>query len=149
MILFLCLSSCDDGRRPHRTLGSSSETPQSLINFSDFPKRTRSCRIDYIIVQVLKPSPLWHIKPAYRGSLLARSAGVAEAVAARSLPAGAKKCTEILPRAPGSRRVVEGWDGLGWAGLSSGKPAKPRSSYRPPPSAALSTPWVRESRAVQ
>ena len=52
MILVLCLSSCDDERRPSRI---------QPFNFPSFPERARSGRFDYIIVQVLKPSPLWYL----------------------------------------------------------------------------------------
>jgi hypothetical protein len=35
--------------------------PKTRINFPSFPERARSGRFDYIIVQVLKPSPLWYL----------------------------------------------------------------------------------------
>ena len=52
MMLVLCLSSCDDERRPSRI---------QLFSFPSFPKRAGSGRLDYIIVQVFKPSPLWYL----------------------------------------------------------------------------------------
>ena len=52
MILVRCLSSGDGGKRPQRI---------QPFNFPSFPERARSGRFDYIIVQVLKPSPLWYL----------------------------------------------------------------------------------------
>jgi len=93
MMLVLCLSSYDDGRRPSKI---------QPFNFASFPERARSGRFDYIIMQVLKPSPLWYLN--YR--MLGRVGTV----------------------------------GMGWAGLSSGKLAKPRFFHRP------TLPRVRKQR---